>query len=235
MKSNYSCRICGISFVSRQRMAGHTSVHSRKVKLLQINVSHLCRFCGREFSTGVQLGGHTASCPKNPNRSETLKKISRASLGHKHSNEVKRMLSKRFLEQFAKGRVCSGGKGHRESYVSVAAGEVLLKSTWESWIARWLDERNIPWEYEKIHVPYVGTDGKQHTYFVDFHRLDLGGKYCIECKNYNSKEWLLKKQAFATVYPHMHLKVVMLEQLQDFKLRTWKVLWLNGVPNFVKV
>ena len=141
---------------------------------------------------------------------------------HPKPIEFKKKMSVVATKNYALGKKLPVGHsyGRAEWYTSPSAGRVYLRSSYESLVARWLDSRNIPWEYEKVTVVWTDEQGKQHTYYVDFHRLDLDGRYCIECKGYDSDNWKRKQEAFQKKFPHMFLRVVITqEDLNCFRNR----------------
>lgn len=59
-----------------------------------------------------------------------------------------------------------------EWYISHIAGRVYLESSWESIVARSLDENNINWIRPK-YLKYT-LDNKRHMYYPDFYLTDYG-------------------------------------------------------------
>lgn len=50
---------------------------------------------------------------------------------------------------------------------------IILESSWEVEIARWLSESCIRWTRPK-HIPWVDSSGKRRRYFPDFYLPDYG-------------------------------------------------------------
>lgn len=60
----------------------------------------------------------------------------------------------------------------------------LMRSSWEPWLAIWLDIQNIPFEWESVHL-YSERDN--HTYTPDCRRLDTNE--LLEVKGYNHNNY----------------------------------------------
>ena len=140
-------------------------------------------------------------------------------LGRSWTSEHKQKISKTLLRL-----VCEGKRKIPQFteykcgwYVSITAGKVFLRSSYEFVVAKWLDRRNIPWEYEAVSVPYIGLDSREHMWLVDFHRLDCGGRYHIETKGWISKTDKIKFKTFRKNNPNKILRVVTGNDLWMFR------------------
>lgn len=62
---------------------------------------------------------------------------------------------------------------------------------------KWVEDKKIAsWEYTKDRIPYIGIDGNEHSYLIDFkvYRND-GSFYYIETKGYTVEKDFLKWKA----------------------------------------
>ena len=76
-KEKEKCEQCGKLFI---RLKKH--VCGKKSKKYKYNkVDPNCPYCNRFFENGFALGGHKTHCKLNPNKNETIRKISDAGKG----------------------------------------------------------------------------------------------------------------------------------------------------------
>jgi len=59
--------------------------------------------------------------------------------------------------------------GSRKQYTDVNGNTVYFRSSYELKIHNYLTESSIEYEYESIHIKYISTDEKEHTYTPDFY------------------------------------------------------------------
>jgi hypothetical protein len=190
-------------------MKGKKTSDETKLKISLANKGKLGPWKGKKLSEKHRASLSKARMGKTPwNKGMT---------GCRLSDETKKKMSARLLEDFRNGRRKPTGYGNSKTewYTSPSAGRVFLRSSYESIVARWLDRNGVLWKYEDIAVQYVDTAGKQHTYFVDFHCLSEN--YCIECKGFETNNDVLKWEAFHRQYPEMNLEIVTQKNLMLYR------------------
>jgi len=179
---------------------------------------------------GKRLGNTNSSC-----RLEVKEKISKGNSGKVRTQEYKKWLSDKMFHDnpmlLEQNRIkCSEGikrsyrNGRKQPirkwsdystwYESPYAGRVYLRSSYELIVAKALDRWGISWKHEDVRIQYVGEDGKQHTWIVDFHIVGEF-EFCIETKGWVIKNDILKWISFHKQCPDVGLMIV-----------TWRDLWM---------
>ena len=145
----------------------------------------LCKHCGKEFTFGRGLGGHTfrvhtekgkAASKKGCELAALANKGNKHGLGYKHSVETKEYLSDTRIKHLHKRKFFS----KPEIY-----NGVHLDSSYESAVARSLDENKIRWIRPKSLRYYDGIQFRR--YVPDFYLIDYD--VYLDPKN----DWLIKK------------------------------------------
>ena len=96
-------------------------------------------------------------------------------------SERRRASSERIAE------LCKQGRCNPKScpYTTKSGDTLLLRSSWEEAIARWLDSCDVvaAWQYEDVIIQYLNGDDV-HNFVVDFHITWVDGlETLLECKN----------------------------------------------------
>jgi hypothetical protein len=188
----------------------------KSTKKQDSNKSKICKNC-----RCLSLGGYNKGVPMSE---EQKRKLSKTMTGKKQSPELieKRIaplrgrkrsleesvkLTKGQLQSYKNGRKISHGKGFW--YTRTDYTKVWLRSTWEVAYAKYLDSRNILWEYELGPFPITYTyEGqvKEGTYRPDFY-LPKEDTY-IEIKGWWRDDALPKFEAFREQYSNTRIEVL---------------------------
>jgi len=112
-------------------------------------------------------------------------------------------------------------------YLRKSGKYVWLRSTWEYIYAKWLDSKNIPWEYEA--KTYKLSNGE--TYRPDFKILE-NDTFLVEIKGSRFKNRLYKIDLFKKQYKHINIIVITdiskYSKIGYYKeLKKWKKLRLS--------
>ena len=105
-----------------------------------------------------------------------------------------------------KGHLHDSSKKGIQGYYKKKSGQYIwLRSSWEYIYAKWLDSKNINWEYEP--KSYKLSNGE--TYRPDFKILDENNFYFVEVKGALYKERLYKVKMFREEYPEHKIIIIM--------------------------
>jgi len=148
---------------------------------------------------------HRGQVPWNRGRTnvyseETLVKIREALMGHFVSNETRKNLSLAVKKSYENGKPVFGGIT-RWVEVETTHGKIKVQGTYElrtcKILDRWKRDGDIKdWEYTNDRIKYIGVDGKEHFYLLDFKVLDNDENfYYIETKGYERENDKLKWDA----------------------------------------
>lgn len=144
-----------------------------------------CKHCGKEFTTGRGLGGHTfrlhtekgkEASKKGCEAAAIVNKGNKHGLGYKHSTEMKEYLSAVRVNHLHKRKFFSKPELYKD---------VWLDSSYESAVARSLDENEIKWVRPKSLKYHDGIQFRR--YMPDFYLPDYD--VYLDPKN----DWLIKK------------------------------------------
>jgi 5-methyltetrahydrofolate--homocysteine methyltransferase len=108
LHEKYECKKCTKKFDDRHSLIGHLTYCGKEYKICnncgghylkkthscQLKVKTCCKYCGKEYENGYKLGGHVKTCTLNPNRDETIRKISECKKNKFLSDETKNKISK---------------------------------------------------------------------------------------------------------------------------------------------
>jgi hypothetical protein len=115
---------------------------------------------------------------------ETKKKISISSIGKKHSEETKSLLSRMMKDRYANGFEVKCGRAPKYNYESPTAGLIKVDGSWELKVAVYLDSIGVSWKRNKQRFGYINLKGEESTYCPDFW-VD-GWDTFIEVKGYRT-------------------------------------------------
>lgn len=139
--------------------------------------------------------------------------------GKKHTEESLDKMRKIQKEITRKGKncnfygICYHGKG---SYYDCKNGsKIWMRSSWEIKFAKYLDDNNIKWEFEKKIFPII-YDDKEGTYTPDFYLMDEN-KY-IEIKGRWIDDALNKYTAFKEQYNDIKIEIYEMKKLKELKI-----------------
>lgn len=200
----YQCVLCSRNFNSRQGLTCH------------VHRTH--------DNPGISYGGHQKGKPawnKGLNKNNDIRvlnnsiAVSKAKIGkpgHKHTEETKKILSK---------KLSTNNKGGRCKWFTVNNQKV--QGTWERDIAIKLSEMNIIWEKLKTnnHTFSYEINNKIHSYTPDFYLKEYG--VYLEIKGYwwgNDKR---KMDIILNKYPNE--KIVIVEREQFRKIMQGELVW----------
>lgn len=143
-------------------------------------------------------------------------------LGKKHSKQSRDKMSVIHKKIARRGKDCNFyGKTYYSKKVKFTdkLGRVFnLKSSWEVKVAKYLDEQNLVWDYEKKFFPVIYTydnEIKNGTYIPDFFVNDE----IWEVKGYWRKDAKVKYEAFLQQYPNVKIKLLQKEQLLELGIK----------------
>ena len=125
-----------------------------------------CIQCGKIKKTSI--GQRCSSCHSSyvskgkVVSKETRVKISNSRMGKKASKETRMKMSESHMgsknAMYGKSPVKGAGRGKRTYYKGIC-----FRSTYESKVAKWLDDNNYEWCYEKYRIYF-----EERTYLPDF-------------------------------------------------------------------
>lgn len=87
-----------------------------------------------------------------------------------------------------------------QGWLETSNGKVHYQSGYEKRFMIWLDEHHVKWEKCKERFPYVGADGKKHSYNPDF-LVHLDKTYYVEVKGAIRKNDPFKFRCFPLSLP----------------------------------
>ena len=112
-------------------------------------------------------------------------------------------------------------RGIQGYYIKKSGEYIWLRSSWEYIYAKWLDNNDIEWKFERN--VYKLLNGE--NYLPDFFIYENGKlKYVVEMKGYN-KSKIYKSKMFENEYK---IKTILIESVEDYcedyhkELKTWK-------------
>lgn len=152
------------------------------------NVILKCKYCKEKFEISYTLR-HRPFCSQSCSTKFTH-------TGTKRSKETKKKISESVLQNYKDGKQVYGGTTKWYDYK-----DIRVQGTYELRTCKILDiwkEYNVikDWEYTKDRVKYIGEDGKEHTYLLDFKIIaNEGFYYYIETKGYKTDKDILKWKA----------------------------------------
>lgn len=152
------CKYCNQEFDISDKPSGWMANHSRwcdenPKRTEYSNNMEKARNAKKNFKNQYSYG---AVCSE-----ETKEKIRKSSIGRKHTEDTRQLLSEKALSsphrRLKKGTVEYKG--------------ILLDSSWELALAKRLDELGIKW-MRPDPIPWIDTNGVTHNYFPDFYLED---------------------------------------------------------------
>ena len=221
----YRCRLnlTGFIFCSQSCKLQNSRLYYDKPSPLRVTYDRTCKHCGKAYSvTGSQKGTKVDFCSKACSNKYRANKPGKA-----HSEETKKHLADRQKEycaahgnQFNTGK--SQGKHTKDAIASISAkntnkpprwkgrvfeysgpmGSFKMRSSYELFYAKWLDEQNIKWEYEPT---FRLSNSKM---FAPDFRLEDGG-IIVEIKGYFAPIGRAKWELFCSDYPDIPKKLLM--------------------------
>jgi hypothetical protein len=135
--------------------------------------------------------------------------------GKKISEETRKKMSANSLRQTHRFSRCRGG--YRDDL------KLYFRSSWEANYARYLNFKNVIWEYE----PTVFDLGEGYTYTPDFRLND--GTY-VEIKGWLTQQGKMKLERFKSKYPDVKLVLV---NRNDYRIIVNE--YKNVIPHWEKV
>ncbi|RTL01303.1 MAG: hypothetical protein EKK57_04930 [Proteobacteria bacterium] len=107
------------------------------------------------------------------------------------------------------------------NYTTKNGSIVKMKSGWEVKVAKYLDDNNISWEYEKQTFPIIYTyegQTKDGTYTPDFFLTNE----IWEIKGYWRKDAQIKYETFKLQYPDIKIRLFREKELKELGIKLWK-------------
>jgi hypothetical protein len=147
-----------------------------------------CKYCGEEFEIGYSKR-HQLFCSK----SCSTKYIH---IGSKRSKKTCQRISKGVLQNYKDGKQVYGGTTKWLDYMGIKVqGTYELRTCFI--LDKWKKEGEIKdWEYTNDKVNYIGKDGKEHTYLLDFKVFkNENSFYYIETKGFERPNDSIKWKA----------------------------------------
>lgn len=190
--------LAGVSYgLVRKVTKGIESKNRYKARKKRKQEISYCAFCGKECKSKVSVIQHEIRCESNPNKIEVIpsygmlgkkgkgsnqyikgtakpltdeqrKKMSERSKGRKWSEEKRKRHSERMKEAVRNNPESYSVNNIIGRVKQIDYNGVLLKGNWEVKTAKWLDDKNIEWQYEPQAHPYV-FEGRDRLYFPDFY------------------------------------------------------------------
>lgn len=177
------CRYCKSMFASHHKNGVYCKQCIQKRKRNDVYDTFICESCG------VQT---TVKFPKRHNKCYKCKVHETVSF-QRRSQFVKK--------GYRRGNNYIAGGTTTWITVETSNGVIKVQGTYETRACRILDEwkslkRIYDWEYTRDKVQYIGVDGKQHNYLIDFKVFtDSDSYYYIETKGWVKENDPLKWQA----------------------------------------
>lgn len=167
----YKCPYCGKEF-SKKGIGNHIwSKHTDE------GISFRREQCNTFFNTkGISAwnkGLTKETDERVRKRGETLSnniktgKTENKSIGRKHTEEVKKIISEKALASNHR-RLCRSTR----KYICKDGTEILLDSSWEEKLALLLDEKEYNWFRPIEPMFWIDAKGKKRRYYPDFYLID---------------------------------------------------------------
>lgn len=172
---HWKCKFCGLISITKKELYKHyKEIHPDK--------------CGTFRNTG-RKAWNSGKTSKDDDRiakaAQTLRegyksgRLKGSFLGKQHTDLTKQKLSKSALNASYQ-RICKNTQTYKKTDGSI----VKLDSSYEVFVAKWLDGHNIEWIRPKP-LSWIDPNGKTHHYFPDFYvpsrniYLDPKNDYCF--------------------------------------------------------
>lgn len=201
------------------KINSNTNINQRgeKIKKLWATRGHPRQGCGHSELSRKKISQSQRENPRvmteeeKQNLSKRTKGQNNPFFGKKHDAATRQKMSKSAKKRAKRGKDSPlYGKAFFvkfQIYKNLLGEEIKMRSSWETKVARWLDERNINWKYESESFPVTfefNGEIKQGTYTPDF----ILDNEIWEVKGYWRKDALCKFKAFQREYPNITIKII---------------------------
>lgn len=173
----------------------------RKGEIEKINKNH--------FAKAKKLG-----LPIPTVSEETRLKISKAGKGRKHTELSKQKISNGMQRAVRENPDSYSASNVNGRVKKVEYNGILLDSSWEVEVAKYLDSNNIKWERPKIGLEYE-WNGVKRLYYPDFYLLEYN-RY-IEVKGYIRDRDLCKWEQFPDII------IIKRSEIDDIKSNNYNI------------